>query len=204
MKSMSIWYIAFSLFLLMDAVGNIPLFLSILKNVPTKKQRNIIIREMVIALVIIGIFTFIGDGLMHFLHISQSTIQIAGGIVLFIISLKMIFPSHQDPKEGLPSPNEEPFLVPLAVPLIAGPAVLAAVMIYARQEVSPWIVIAAVSIAWLGSLVILVAAPYLQTFLGKKGLIAMERLMGLILILISVQMFLSGVHHFMIHTNTGK
>lgn len=189
--------IAFSLFLLMDSVGNVPLYLSILKNFDAKRQRVIIFREMVIALAIIILFAFLGEGLMNFLNITQSTVQIAGGIVLFIICLKMIFPSKQEPQERSPSPDEEPFIVPLAVPLIAGPAVLAAVMIYARQETSMWMMTGAVLIAWAASLIILLASSYLKSLLGQRGLIAIERLMGLILILIAVQMFLSGLQSFM-------
>ena len=181
----------------MDSIGNIPLYLSILKNIPEKRQRVIILREMVIALVIIILFMFLGDQLMHFLQISDSTIQISGGLILFLISLKMIFPSKNDPHEPT-SEDQEPLIVPLAVPLVAGPAVLAAVMIYARQETNLWPMIGAIIMAWAASLIILLSSSFLKNLLGMRGLTAMERLMGLILILISVQMFLTGLHSFMV------
>lgn len=187
--------IAFSLFLLMDPIGNIPLYISFLKDIPPKRQRAIIAREMLIALFIITIFAFLGDDLMRFLHVKEDTVQIAGGIILFLLCLKMIFPTHQEEK-GPSFGKMEPFIVPLAVPLIAGPGVLAAVIIYAGQESNDWIVIAAIFIAWLFSLLILLTSSFLQKILGSRGIIAMERLMGLIMILISVQMFLEGIHTF--------
>jgi len=153
---MTLFSIAFTLFLLMDSVGNIPLYISFLKKINPQRQRVIIIRELVIALFIIILFNFIGDAVMQFLHIQNNTIQIAGGIILFILALKMIFPPHGDPHETLPQ-DAEPFVVPLAVPLIAGPAVLAAVMIYAKQE-SSLLMVGAILIAWGASLLILLSS----------------------------------------------
>lgn len=186
--------IAFALFLLMDSFGNIPLYISFLKGIEPKRQRYIIFREMIFALVIIILFSFLGDALMNFLHISIDTIQIAGGLVLFLLCLKMIFPTSPDPHESLPH-TSEPFIVPLAVPLVAGPSVLATVMIYAKQY-SPLIMIEAIFLSWAASLIILLACEFLKKFLGWRGITAMERLMGLILLLIAVQMFMSGVSSF--------
>lgn len=187
--------IAFSLFLLMDPIGNIPLYISFLKDIPPKKQRAIIAREMTIALFIIILFASLGDDLMRFLHVRNDTVQIAGGIILFLLCLKMIFPpSHQEDNKSFP--KMEPFIVPLAIPLIAGPGVLAAVIIYAGQESNDWILAAAIFIAWFFSLLILLTSSFLQRILGNRGIIAMERLMGLIMILISVQMFLEGIASF--------
>lgn len=190
---MSIFSIAFTLFLLMDSIGNIPLYLSLLKNLNGKRQRFVIFRELVIALFVIILFMFIGDWLMTFLHIDDGTIQIAGGIILFLICLKMIFPSKDDPQEKSPI-GQEPLVVPLAVPFIAGPAVLAAVIIFSRQHIDHWVMIGAIFIAWAASLMILLASSYLHLLLGWRGLTAVERLMGLILILIAVQMFMNGIH----------
>lgn len=193
---LNMFYIAFSLFLLMDPIGNIPFYISFLKGLDPKRQRVVIFREMLIALLIIILFTFIGDGLMGFLHIQNDTVQIAGGVILFLLCLKMIFPPPHDSHENLPH-DSEPFIVPLAVPLVAGPAVLAAVMIYAKQENNSFIMMGAIAIAWAASLIILLGSSYLKKILGWRGILAMERLMGLILILISVQMFLSGLSAFM-------
>jgi multiple antibiotic resistance protein len=192
---MTLFSIAFSLFLLMDPIGNIPFYISFLKGVDPKRQRWVICREMGIALLIIVLFNFLGDALMKFLKVEEDTIQIAGGIILFLICLKMIFPPAQDPNERLPH-DIEPFIVPLAVPLVAGPSVLAAVMIYTRQETNSWIMIGAILLAWAASLIILLASSYLKTLLGWRGIMALERLMGLVLTLIAVQMFLTGVSRF--------
>lgn len=192
---MTLWSIAFSLFLLMDAIGNIPFYISFLKNVDPKRRPRVILREMLIALFIILLFVFAGEGLMTFLNVRCDTIQIAGGIILFLICLKMVFPPAHNPNESLPH-DIEPFIVPLAVPLIAGPSVLAAVMIYSQQEHELSIMIMAVVFAWLASLLILISSSYIQTLLGWRGIIALERLMGLILTLIAVQMFLTGLSSF--------
>jgi len=191
---MHLFSVAFSLFLLMDSIGNIPLYISFLKGVDPKRQRYVIMREMLIALFIIILFNFVGTGLMHFLNIRQSTIQIAGGIILFLLCLKMIFPPPHDAHDTVPH-DTEPLIVPLAIPLIAGPAVLAAVIIYSEQ-LSDLVMIGAIFIAWVASLLILLASSFLKNFLGWRGIMAMERLMGLIMILISVQMFLSGLTAF--------
>lgn len=191
---MSLLSIAFSLFLLMDSIGNIPLYLSFLKGVDPKRQRYIIAREMLIALVIIILFNFIGNALMRFLNVTNETIQIAGGVILFLLCLKMIFPPPRDPHENIPH-DTEPLIVPLAVPLIAGPAVLAAVIIYS-SEAPVLTMIGAIIIAWIVSLLILLGSSFLKQILGWRGILAMERLMGLVMILIAVQMFLTGISSF--------
>jgi len=192
---MSLFSIAFSLFLLMDPLGNVPLYVSFLKGLSPQRQRWVILREMTIALFIIIVFSFLGNGLMDFLHVQHDTIQIAGGIILFLICLKMIFPEPHNANDSLPH-DSEPFIVPLAVPLVAGPSVLAAVMIYGRQETDGWVMVGAILLAWLVSLVILLGSSFLKKILGWRGIVALERLMGLVLALIAVQMFLSGVSDF--------
>ncbi len=187
---------AFALFLLMDSLGNIPIFISILKDIDPKRQQQIILRELIIALGIIILFYFLGDLLLDFLNIEQSTLLIAGGIILFIIAIKMIFPGRKDPNVDI-SPEKEPFIVPFAVPLVAGPAVLAAVMLYSHEHYSEWASIGAIILAWIASTIILLCANRLKKLLGSRGLIACERLMGLLLVLISVQMFLSGLALFL-------
>ena len=179
----------------MDPVGNVPLFIALLKDFSVKRQRIIILREMLIALAIIIAFVFFGEGLLNLLGISEMTIEIAGGLILFLIALKMIFPPPKS--EFVLKKNEEPFLVPLAVPLVAGPTVLAAVMIYSKQLEGFWLLISALVIAWAVSAIILLSSANLKKWLGSKGISACERLMGLILILIAVEMFLHGFHTFL-------
>ncbi len=196
---MQIFSLAFTLFLLMDSVGNIPIFLSVLKDQDKKKKGKIIFRELLIALGIILVFSLIGNHFLNFLDIRHYTVEIAGGIILFLIALKMIFPTGiADPDGKNKLLLKDPFIVPLATPLIAGPAVLAAVMLYAHHEVSYSVAIPAIIIAWVFTAIILLASSFLQKVLGFRGLIACERLMGLILTLISIQMFLRGIHGFSI------
>lgn len=187
---------AFALFLLMDPIGNVPIFVSVLKDIDPKRQRKIIIRELVIALIIIILFQFIGDALLGFLNVKMPTILISGGIILFLIALKMIFPGRRDPDVELPQ-DKEPFIVPLATPLVAGPAVLAAVMLYSGQHMdNNGIILGAIVIAWTASTLILLSSSLWKKLLGWRGLVACERLMGLILTLIAVQMFLEGLEMF--------
>ncbi|MDN3509051.1 MAG: MarC family protein [Candidatus Neptunochlamydia sp.] len=195
MSSTSLFAISFSLFLLMDPIGNIPIYLAVLKDVKAKRQQKVIIRELLIALFVIILFTVVGEYLLDILSVGQETILISGGIILFVIALKMIFPNgkegaHESPGRG------EPFIVPLAIPLVAGPSVLAAAMIYSHQQ-QVEILIGAICIAWAASTIILLSAPSLKKILGIRGIVACERLMGLLLTLISVQMFLEGVSLFL-------
>jgi multiple antibiotic resistance protein len=187
---MSLFSLAASLFLLMDSFGNVPIFLSILKEIEPKRQRFIIIRELVIALIVIIAFYFIGDPLLRFLQISQEAVLISGGIILFLIGVKLVFPSKEPAFHWT---GGEPFLVPLAVPLVSGPAVLAAVVLYSHKQLPVWTCLGAIFLAWVASTIVLMCAIPLQKILGEKGLAACERFTGLLLIMIAVQMFLSGI-----------
>lgn len=185
---------AFSLFLLMDAIGNVPIFLALLKPIPPKRQRVIIMRELFIALVIILLFALAGQQILSLFGITPATVMLSGGIILFMISIKMIFPPAATLET--PPPTHEPFLVPLALPLVAGPAVLAAVILYSSQHESVWITMGAILIAWVASAIILLCGASLRKFLGKSGTQACERLMGLILTMIAVEMFSNGISSF--------
>ncbi len=194
---MRMFSMAFALFLLMDPIGNVPIYVSVLKDIEPRRQRKIITRELCIALVIIILFYFLGDALLGFLNVTMPTILISGGIILFLIALKMIFPGRRDPDVELPQ-DKEPFIVPLATPLVAGPAVLAAVMLYSGQHKHEMALpLTAIVIAWAVSTVILLSSSVWKKLLGWRGLVACERLMGLILTLIAVQMFLEGTDMFM-------
>jgi MarC family membrane protein len=192
---------AFALFLLMDPIGNIPLFISLLKNIDPRRQRIIILRELLIALAVMIIFHFIGDFLLDALNVNQYTVLLSGGIVLFILSLKMIFPSRKDADVEAPF-EKEPLIVPLAIPLVAGPAVLAAIMLYSKQEENSLVTISAICIAWVVSTLILLASMRLKKLLGWRGIIACERLMGLVLMMLAVQMFLEGITQYSAMTHT--
>ena len=181
---------AFTFFLLMDSLGNIPFFVSILKNIPEKKQKKIIIRELFIALLIMMIFSFLGEGFLKALKISQPAVAMAGGVILFILSLRMTFPSEKG-ENFVKEAGDEPFIVPLAIPLVAGPAILASIMAYARDQNNQFITLSAIVLAWSASTAVLLLSSSLQKALGKRGIIACERLMGFILVMLSFQMFLN-------------
>ena len=186
---------AFSLFLLMDSIGNIPLFISILKGIPRKRQLQIIFREMLIALAIMILFNFLGDHLLDALQVTQYTVLISGGIILFLIALKMIFPVKES--EHAPATDKEPFIVPLAVPLVAGPAVLAAIILYSGQETGALSSVLAIIAAWTVTTLILLSSTFLNKIMGTRGIAACERLMGLVLTMIAIQMFLEGLAQFL-------
>jgi len=179
-----------SLFLVLNAVGQIPLFISMLSPYPAGRQKKIIIRELIFALIILILFTFFGNEILQLLGVSRSVIRIAGGILLLLISLTMIFPSDKV-TNGIP--KHEPIVVPLAIPVIAGPGSIAYVMLLAHQIQNDYLVTAIVFLAWLPSLLILLAASYIKKFLGEKWLMAMERLGGMIVCLIGVQMLVTGI-----------
>lgn len=189
---MTIYSATITLILVMDPLGNIPIFLSILNTVEASRRIPILLRESLIAFFVLVLFLLCGRLIMKGLNVSQPALEIAGGIVLFLISLKMVFPTNEDSsRERMIG---EPFVVPLAIPLLAGPSALATVLLFATEEPTKlpiWFV--AIAFASIVSTLILLFANSLRRLLGQKGLIAIERLMGMILITLSVQMFLSGI-----------
>jgi multiple antibiotic resistance protein len=186
-----------TLWLIMDPLGNVPVFLAVLKRVPAERRRKILVREVLIAYAVLIFFMLVGERALALLQIEQETISIAGGIVLFLIALRMIFPGAgglDDSSEG------EPLVVPLAIPLIAGPSTLATLLLLRATTESMFELWLATTIAWSATAAILIAAPFFYRALGERGLIAMERLMGMVLVMISVQMFLNGVATFLGHS----
>jgi len=183
---------ALLLFLILDPLGNIPVFLSVLKPLPPKRQRIVLARELLIALVVLMGFLWGGKYALDMMHLRQESVAIAGGIVLFLIGIRMIFPRP----EGLMGelPGGEPFIVPLAIPLVAGPSGMAAVMLMGSNEPNRlWDWSLALMIAWGATAVILFSATLLYKYLGRSALTALERLMGMLLVAISVQMVLDGI-----------
>lgn len=189
---MTVLSAALLLFLILDPLGNIPVFLSVLKPLAPKRQRAVLVRELLIALGVLMGFLWAGKYALEMMHLRQESVQIAGGIVLFLIGIRMIFPRP----EGLMGelPGGEPFIVPLAIPLVAGPSGMAAVMLMGSNEPGRlWDWSLALMIAWGATAVILFSATVLYKWMGRSALIAIERLMGMLLVAISVQMFLDGI-----------
>jgi multiple antibiotic resistance protein len=185
-----------TLFLIMDPLGNIPLFLSVLKTVSPARRRRVLIREIVLAYLVLLACLFLGGPALEVLGLEQESISIAGGIVLFLIALRMIFPG--DASSRTEAPEGEPFLVPLAVPLIAGPSTLAALLLLQRSSPGHLgSLLAALTLAWLSSGAVLLSSTFFYRVLRERGLVAMERLMGMLLVMIAVQMFMDGVKAFL-------
>jgi multiple antibiotic resistance protein len=176
----------------MDPIGNVPVFLSILKNIPIERRRKVLIRELLIALIVLLFFMFIGRYILQLLQIAESSLGIAGGIMLFIIAINMIFPGNKN----MFAHNEkmEPLVVPLAVPMIAGPSAIAAVILMMAQEPDRWKEwVFALIIAWLIAGVTLLSSETLGRKLGERALLAIERLMGILLMLVSVDLIIDGI-----------
>ena len=186
------------LFFVMDPLGNVPLFLSALRPVDPSRYRAVIVRELCIALAILVLFLFVGQYLLGLLRVSSAALTTGGGIVLLLIALRMIFPTHErslrEEVEG------EPFVVPLAVPYTAGPSALATELLLVTREPERWPVwLGAVVLAWFASAVILYFAGNLRKVLGERGLTAMERLMGMLLVIVAVEMLMSGIAEYLGH-----
>jgi multiple antibiotic resistance protein len=192
---MSLLSASILLFLVLDPIGNIPLFLSTLKSVDAARHKRIILRELLVAFGILVLFLFFGRYLLLLFHISEPALGIAGGIILFLISIKMVFPGAVKIMDE--DSSNEPFIVPLAVPLIAGPSAMATVMLFVAREPSRWLSwLLALLLSWTASGVILYFSGNLSRILGRKGIAALERLMGLILTAVAVQMLLTGIKEF--------
>ena len=189
---MSIASAALLLFLILDPLGNVPVFLSLLRGLPPRRQRIVLARELLIALVVLMLFLWAGKYALELMHLREESVSIAGGIVLFLIGIRMIFP----PPEGLMGeiPDGEPFIVPMAIPLVAGPSGMAAVILMGSNDPSrlgDWSL--ALMIAWAATAALLFSATYLYKWLGLRVLTAIERLMGMVIVAISVQMLLDGL-----------
>ncbi len=184
---------ASTLFFVLNATGQIPLFLALLGRFDHKRQLRIITREMLIALGLLFLFTFAGDEVLQILGISRHIIGMAGGVLLFLISLTMIFPKSSGPTEELRS---EPVVIPLAIPVITGPGAITTVMLFAHNTGNPWKVATAAFLAWVPSLLILLAGSLIKRILGEKGLVAVERLGGMIVCLIGIQILTRSLFEY--------
>jgi len=194
---MTIYSAAIMLFLVMDPFGNIPIFLSVLSHVAPEKRRKIIIRELLIALLFLTFFLFFGKYILTGMHITEPALGIAGGTILFLIAIKMIFPGSNSAFVSDDDIDGDPLIVPLAVPMVAGPSSMAIVILLSTQypdQIFSWL--GALLAAWSTGFVILIMAEKLSKIVGKRTLKAIERLMGMILTTMAVQMLLTGIKTF--------
>jgi MarC family membrane protein len=183
------------LLLITDPFGNIPIFANALKNVPQQRRPLVILREVLIAFGLLLLFMFIGEGFLRAMNLSALALQITGGVILFLIALRMIFPPPAvDEPQGL---QAEPLIVPLAIPALAGPSALATVLLLVSQAPErrlEWV--AALSVTMAVCAVVLVLAERIQRLLGDRFVMAVERLMGLILVAVAVEMLIKGIKLF--------
>ena len=185
------------LVLVMDPFGNMPLVISVLKNVDPSARTRVVLRECAIAYTVLLAFMFGGNKFMQLLRLSDTALGIAGGLILFLIALRMVFPHA----EGIFGESGETgtFIVPLAIPAIAGPSALATVLLLVSREpqrIFAWV--GALSLAMLASALVMVSAQRVSGWIGKRGIIAMERLMGMVLTAIAVEMLLAGIERFIV------
>ncbi|CAL8975379.1 hypothetical protein TESS_TESS_00834 [Tessaracoccus sp. O5.2] len=182
--------------LVMDPLGNVPLFLTSLRNTKPERRQWVILRECLIALAVMVTFLFLGQGLLTLLHIDGAALQAAGGVILLLIAIRMVFPT---PERNLSEPqtHDEPFIVPLAVPYIAGPSLLAVIVVLVSQDPGdwPWFLGGLVA-AWALTAITLYFSGFLQRVVGTRALVAVERLMGMILVIMAVQMTFEGAKAF--------
>ena len=189
---MSFLSAAVLLFLVMDPMGNVPFFMAALKTVEPARQRRVVVRELLIALGVMVFFLFAGRFLLQVLQISEPALTIAGGVILFLIALRMVFPSTERTMQEVVL--GEPFIVPLAIPYVAGPSLLATELLLMSREPNRWPEwLLALVLVWLVSSVLIYSGSSMRRFLGERGMIAIERLMGMVLITVSIQMLLTGL-----------
>jgi small neutral amino acid transporter SnatA (MarC family) len=183
------------LLIVCDPFGNIPIFISALRDVPRQRRRSIIVRECLIAFAVLVTFVFIGGPFLRLLGLSELSLQIGGGVVLMLVALRMVFPTPEG-IYGQP-PGGEPFIVPLAVPALAGPSALATVLLLVSSDpLRTWHWVAAIAVVMAVSAVVLAFSERIMRLLGERVTLAFERLLGLVLAAIAVELMLRGIRAF--------
>ena len=184
------------LFLVIDPIGDIPIFLAALRLVPEADRLRVVLRECLIGFTVLLLFLFFGPLFLQAFHLSLPALGISGGIILFLIALRMIFPTA-DPLFGEGESSGEPLLFPLAIPTIAGPSAMATVLLLvSREPKQVWVILAALAVAMALSTLILAFAGTIAGWVGRRVMTASERLMGLLLTAVAVEMLLQGIRTF--------
>ncbi|MEY2860748.1 MAG: hypothetical protein RL392_1206 [Pseudomonadota bacterium] len=201
MMNYTFWSATILLVLITDPVGNIPVFANALKNVAPQRRHLVILREILIAFMLLLTFMFVGEGFLRVMNLSELSLQIGGGVILFLIALRMVFPPPPRPDD---EQVQEPLIVPLAVPAIAGPSALATVLLLVSQQPDKrmeWI--GALCVTMIISAVVLVSAERIQRLIGDRLVVAVERLMGLVLVSVAIEMMLRGIKTFALQIARG-
>lgn len=192
---MTVFQLALVFFIVANPIGNSPAAIALIKDHSLRDQQRILFRESIFSMLLAFFFLFSGEAFLRHLNIQNYTLTLSGGVLLFLVSLHMIFVSKEDESEAC-APKQEPYIVPIATPLISGAGLLSMIMLYAKQEPSLWTLVFAIFIAFIGVTIVLVTAPYMQVIFGKRGMAALEQLMGLFLLMISTSMIVNGAALF--------
>lgn len=191
---MILFTIALTFFLVTNPIGNSPTILIMLKDYPFERQKKIMLREGLFSLGLALFFQYFGEMFLAALQVQNWAVTLTGGTILFLTSLMMIFPKHEDPEDK--ALKQEPFFVPIATPLLSGAGLLTMIMLYSKQENNDLLITGAILLAWVGVIGVLVSAPYIQRILGDRGMTALEQLMGMILSFIAIEMLVKGSYLF--------
>lgn len=197
----SLFQNALTFFLVTNPIGNSPTILALVKEFDFKTQKKIILREAFFALLVALFFQYFGELFLSLLSIKSYAVTMCGGTLLFLVSLQMIF-SIAKPSETV-SLKQEPFIVPISTPLLSGPGLLTIIMLKSHLVQNNWLISLSILIAWIGVFAVMALAPYLQKILGKRGMIALEQLMGLLLAMIAIAMLVNGVNLFLDQLHEG-
>lgn len=184
-----------TLFFVANPIGNSPAILALVKDYSFQQQRWILLRESLFALILVLFFQFVGKAFLSVMGIEGYALGLCGGLLLFFVGLQMVFPSPELVKQN--EVRDEPYFVPIATPLLSGPGLMSIVMTLSGQHNS-WIMVQAILLTWVGVTAVMAVAPYLLRLLGKRGLLALEQLMGLVLVMISLNMIIEGFRQFIL------
>jgi multiple antibiotic resistance protein len=186
----SVIQLAIIFFIVTNPIGNCPTIIALVKDYSIKQQQKILFRESMFSMILAIFFLFLGEVFLTSLQIQNYALTISGGILLFVVALKMIFSDRLENR--IEQVKQAPFIVPIATPLLSGAGLLTMIMLYSKEEANDLKIFFAILLAWIGVTAVLITAPYLQVFLGKRGLAALEQLMGMLLAMIAIQMIVQG------------
>lgn len=192
----SLFQNALTFFLVTNPIGNSPTILALVKDFSFKDQQRIILREALFSLIVALCFQYLGELFLNMLNIETYAVTLCGGLLLFLLSLQMIFAIAKQ-NETTTALKQEPFIVPVATPLLAGPGLLTIIMLTSKMEQNNLRVTLSLVIAWIGVFVVMAVAPYLQRLLGRRGMLALEQFMGMLLAIISMGMIVQGINLFL-------
>ncbi|HXD07815.1 MAG TPA: MarC family protein [Burkholderiaceae bacterium] len=183
------------LLLVLDPLGSLPIFIAVLRNVPRERRSYVALRESIIAFGVLVAFMLGGEWFLGVMHLSERSLEVAGGVILLMVAIRMIFSTGAS-VYGF-DPKREPFIFPLAVPLLAGPSAMATVLLLASRQphnLMSWI--AALTVAVALCAVVLLASDRIRRLVGESVVSATEKLMGLVLTAIAVEMILAGLKRY--------